>query len=220
MSPPVCPAGLHQFANPSLLATALTHSTYASEARIPSNQRLEFLGDAVLKLLVVDLLVASFPGWPEGSLAKTVSHLVGNTNIAGLSQDLGVSAALRLGKGAEREGVRQREKVRADALEALIGAVYLDGGLDAVKLAFGPVFLAQIRELEGASEHAKTRLEEREQQAKRDAPKYDVVGCEGPDHDRLWVVQLRVDGKKFGPVRARSKRAAELELAGMALAGV
>lgn len=208
----------HRFLDPSLLQTALTHPSFSAEAKVPSNQRLEFLGDAVLKMVVAETLYAAFPDWPEGHLSTTLARLVGNQFIAGLARERGLGAQLRLGKGASKEGVGDRENVLADSLEALIGAVYLDGGLDAVRLEFSPQLLGQVALLDEPKGHPKTQLQEREAKAGRPLPEYRHLGTEGADHERLWVADLRVDGRTFGPARGASKRAAETELARLALA--
>lgn len=210
---------LHEFRDPSLLQTALTHGSYAAEHKVASNQRLEFLGDAVLKMLVAELLYRAFPGWPEGSLSTTLGYLVGNSHIGGLALELGLADELRVGKGAALTGDRQRLNVLADAFEAVIGAVYEDAGLDAVRASFGPLFAQRIAGLAVPIGDYKSSLQEREAKARRPLPEYRTVGTEGDEHDKLWLVQLRLGEETFGPVRAKSKRAAETELARLALQG-
>jgi len=211
-------AGLrHAFKDPSLLVTALTHPSYAAEAHVPSNQRLEFLGDAALKLLVAELLYEEFPDWPEGSLSPTLGRLVGNAHIADLARQMNLGSALRLGKGASRDGTAGREKVLADCLEALIGAVYEDGGFDAVRVEFGDAFKACIEGIETPSIDFKSQLQAREQKAGRPLPLYRDAGSTGNDHARLWRVELVLGKRVFGPASASSKAAAEVELAMLAL---
>ncbi|MSP57004.1 MAG: ribonuclease III [Myxococcales bacterium] len=208
---------VHPFQDPSLLQTALTHGSYAAEHGVVSNQRLEFLGDAVLKMLVAELLYRAFPDWPEGSLSTTLGFLVGNAHIGGLALELGLADDLRVGRGAALTGDRRRLNVLADAFEAVIGAVYEDGGLDAVRASFGPIFAERIATLAVPIGNYKSSLQEREAKAKRSLPEYRIVGTEGKDHDKLWLVQLRLGEETFGPVRGKSKRAAETELARLAL---
>ncbi len=211
-------AGLrHVFKDPSLLVTALTHPSYSAEARVASNQRLEFLGDAALKLLVAELLYEEFPDWPEGSLSPTLGRLVGNAHIADLARNMNLGAVLRLGKGASRDGTAMREKVLADCLEALIGAVYEDGGFDAVRDEFAAVFKTCIEGIESPSIDFKSQLQAREQKAGRPLPLYRDAGSSGNDHARLWRMELVLGKRVFGPASASSKAAAEVELAMMAL---
>lgn len=208
----------HRFADPTLLETALTHPSYAAEAHVPSNQRLEFLGDAVLKLLVAELLYSEFPDWPEGSLSPTLGQLVGNAHIAGIARAMGLGDAMRVGRGAARDGTRTREKVLADCLEALIGAVYLDGGYGAVRAEFAAAFTANIASIDAPAMDAKSRLQAREQKAGRPVPRYRDVGSTGDDHALQWRVELLVGSKVYGPASASTKAAAEVALAVMALA--
>lgn len=208
----------HKFQNRALLEQALTHTSFATEARIPSNQRLEFLGDAALKLLVAELLYTRFPDWPEGHLSTTLGRLVGNAHIAQLARAADLGDALRLGRGARSMADSDRENVLADAFEAVIGAVFQDGGFDAVRTEFGPVFEAVIAKMDGPAEDPKSRLQEREQKAGRAVPDYRTVREEGRDHTRVWVLELKVNGRSYGPVSGKSKKAAQIELAAMALA--
>lgn len=208
----------HVFADPALLETALTHPSYAAEAQVASNQRLEFLGDAVLKLLVAELLYREFPDWPEGSLSPTLGQLVGNAHIAGIARSMGLGEAMRVGRGAARDGTRTREKVLADCLEALIGAVYLDGGYPAVRAGFAAAFTESIAAIQAPSMDVKSRLQAREQKAGRPVPRYRDVGSTGEDHALQWRVELLVGGRVYGPASASTKAAAEVALAAMALA--
>ncbi len=209
----------HRFKDRALLEQALTHTSFASEARVPSNQRLEFLGDAALKLLVAERLYKRFPGWPEGHLSTTLGRLVGNAHLAELARARGLGEELRLGRGARSMADADRANVLADAFEAVIGAVFEDGGFDAVQAEFGPTFDVIINNLSGPAEDPKSRLQEREQKAGRAVPDYRTVREEGRDHNRVWVMELHVAGKMFGPVSGKSKKAAQVELAAMALAG-
>jgi ribonuclease-3 len=207
----------HVFKEPSLLVTALTHPSYAAEAQVTSSQRLEFLGDAVLKLLVAELLYVQFPDWPEGTLTHATHRLVGNAHIADLARQMHLGSALRLGKGASRDGTAGREKVLADCFEALIGAVYEDGGYDAVRAEFGATFKSHIEGLQAPSVDLKSQLQAREQKAGRPMPLYRDAGSSGNDHARLWRMELVLGKRVFGPASASSKAAAEVALATMAL---
>lgn len=208
----------HTFRNRALLEQALTHTSFSAEARVPSNQRLEFLGDAALKLLVAELLYRRFPDWPEGNLSTTLGRLVGNAHLAKLARAAQLGEALRLGRGARNMADADRENVLADAFEAVIGAVFEDAGFDAVRAEFGPVFEAVIAGMDGPAEDPKSRLQEREQKAGRAVPDYRTIREEGRDHTRVWVLELTVNGRSYGPVSGKSKKAAQVELASLALA--
>lgn len=213
----------HRFRTPEWLEQALTHPTYAYEAGGgTSNQRLEFLGDAVLSLVISRYLFESFPTWPEGQLTKVRAAVVAAPTLARRAGELGVGAVLRLGRGEARMGGRARESNLADAFEALVAAIYLDAGLDAAR-AF------VLRELAGEVEAArqgqlhpnyKAQLLEWAQREHGTPPVYRVLAEAGPVHARRYTVEVLVAGRPAGQGEGNSKRAAEQAAARAALAAL
>lgn len=216
-------AGLQQrigyrFSGTTLLREALTHRSYANERRDSDgidNQRLEFLGDAVLGLVVGEQLYSRFAGLPEGELTRIRAETVNAGALAQAARAIGLGTALLLGKGEEKSGGRTKENILADALEAILGAIYLDGGLEAVR----PVVLQLLgdRVLAAASRQVgtdyKTRLQEYFQARRRPAPEYVLVAAEGPVHDRLFTVEVRSDEECLALGTGRSKKEAEQQAA-------
>jgi ribonuclease-3 len=207
-----------------LLVQALTHSSFTYESRqngMENNQRLEFLGDAVLELVVSDHLYREHPDLDEGSLTKFRAAVVCETSLARVAGDLGLGLCLQMGKGEERSGGRERPSILADAFEALLGAVYLDQGLDrAGKLAvrlLSPV----IRDvLEGRQERDyKTELQEFVQQRNGEQVHYVILKEEGPDHHKTFTAGVLYRGELAGSGTGRSKKDAEQQAAKSALAG-
>lgn len=209
----------HRFRQPELLVEALTHPTYAYEVGGPSNQRLEFLGDAVLSLVISRYLYERYPDWPEGTLSRVRAALVSAPTLAASARALGIGQVLRLGKGEERMGGRDRESNLADALEALVAAVYVDGGLEA---AAGLVLAQLAPQVEAARTgrlhpNHKAQLLEWAQRRTGRPPHYQVVAEEGPTHARRFRVRVFVGGEAAGEGEGSSKRAAEQEAAREAL---
>lgn len=205
------------------LDEALTHPSFANEQRPPvrlDNQRLEFLGDAVLGLVAAELLMAKFPGAREGELSLMRSQLVNAEALASWARSVALGPALRVGRGAEATGERDRDNVLADAVEALVGAVFLDCGLDAARALGARVVdapLGRVASGNGAGRDAKSELQERVQADGEASPRYRVVGTEGPDHRRTFVVVVEVSGDVVGEGRGRSKKSAEQAAARAAL---
>jgi ribonuclease-3 len=196
------------------LEEALTHPSYANEqrGRCPDNQRLEFLGDAVLGLLVGELLMERLPSAKEGELSLLRSQLVNAEALAAWGRSVGLGSCVRLGRGADAAGERDRDNVLADAAEALVGAVYLDRGLsDARALAASIVAepLAQLATRGPVGRDAKSELQERVQAEGGTSPRYRVVAVEGPDHRREFVVEVEAFGAVLAQGRGRSKKLAE-----------
>lgn len=196
------------------LEEALTHPSYANEQRAPraDNQRLEFLGDAVLGLLVGEILMERFPAANEGELSLLRSLLVNAEALASWARAVDLGPALRLGRGADAAGERDRENVLADAVEALVGAAYVDRGLPDARALAAAIVAEPLARLEpGASigRDAKSELQERVQAGGGSSPRYRVVATEGPDHRREFVVVVEVDGVILGEGRGRSKKLAE-----------
>ncbi len=211
----------HRFNDRDILVEALTHSSYANEHRgesVRPNERLEFLGDAVLDLLVSDMLIAERPDATEGDLSKTRSLLVSETSLSTIGSALGLGPLLRLGKGEELSGGREKKSLLADAFEAVLGAVYLDGGIDAARRLVGTHFFPVLAEpgLLGRKDF-KTSLQEICQARGFGLPVYRVVEEEGPDHAKTFRVDLVVEGVRRGTGTGRNKKEAEQDAARIAL---
>lgn len=208
----------HVFADPSLLRLALTHRSVSSDD--PSrddNERLEFLGDAVLQLAITEYLYASYPTLPEGQLAKVRAAVVSRPTLAQVARSLGIGEFVELAPGEERTGGREKDSILADAMEAILGAVYLDAGLVAarkVTLGLWEKHVAERAKAPGVKDY-KTRLQEHLAQHSQ-RPEYSVEGT-GPDHDRSFAALVTVEGEVLGSGRGRSKKSAEQEAAREAL---
>ncbi|HPZ43462.1 MAG TPA: ribonuclease III [Bacillota bacterium] len=205
-----------------LLEQALTHSSFTYESRqngLENNQRLEFLGDAVLELVISDYLYRNHPGFDEGSLTKLRASVVCEASLARAARALGLGPCLLMGKGEERSGGRERPSILADAFEALLGAVYLDQGLDkAAELAIQ--FLSPVLKdvLEGRLERDyKTELQEYVQQRHGEQVQYVILKEEGPDHHKIFTAGVLYKGKLAGSGTGRSKKDAEQQAAKSAL---
>ncbi|SMC17442.1 RNAse III [Desulfacinum hydrothermale DSM 13146] len=217
----------YRFRNPSLLRQALVHRSFAHEnpqAVSGDNERLEFLGDAVLSVTMAHLLVERFPDLNEGDLSRLRASLVNERRLAQVGRAMGLGDLLRLGKGEEQSGGRRKPSLIADAVEAVLGALYLDGGLEAafrvVRKFLGP-FLEEEAEasdpLRKLDKDFKTRLQEITQARFRRAPAYAVEGEEGPDHDKIFHVAVTLDEQVLARGSGRSKKAAEQDAARKAL---
>jgi ribonuclease III len=196
---------------PDLLERALTHRSYAYEnGGLPTNERLEFLGDSVLGLVVTDTLFRGHPDLPEGQLAKLRAAVVNMRALAGVARALGVGAHIRLGRGEEGTGGRDKASILADTLEALIGAVYLDRGLDEASALVHRLFDALIARSAGlgAGLDWKTSLQELTAVEELGVPEYHVAES-GPDHQKTFRASVRVGGTTYGAGEGRSKKEAE-----------
>jgi len=197
------------------LEEALTHPSFANEQkpwRRADNQRLEFLGDAVLGLLAGEILMERFPAAKEGELSLMRSLLVNTEALAAWARRIDLGPELRLGRGADAAGERERETVLADAVEALVGGVYLDLGLEVARKLSAAIVAEPLSRLETASavgRDPKSELQEQVQAEGGPSPRYRVVGVEGPDHRRAFIVVVEVDGEILGEGRGRSKKLAE-----------
>ncbi len=209
----------HVFLRPALLEEALTHRSFVHEhaAGARDNERLEFVGDAVVGLVVGTLLHEHFPDAREGELTQRRAALVSGPALARLAAELGIGAALRLGRGEERSGGRDKPRLLAGALEACFAAVYLDGGVDAAMAIGRPLFAPLLDAQSPGALDFKTRLQERLQASGRSAPRYEIVAADGPEHERAFHVALRIDGELAGEGRGRSKSEAEQQAARVAL---
>lgn len=205
------------------LEEALTHPSFSNEqrgGRRVDNQRLEFLGDAVLGLCVTELLMERFPGAREGELSMMRSALVNTDALAAWARGVELGAALRVGRGAEVAGERDQTNVLADATEALVAALYLDRGFESARALSRKIVASPLAQLVSGSmlgRDAKSELQERVQARGAASPRYRLMGTEGPDHDRAFLVAVEVEGKVIGTGRGRSKKLAEQAAARAAL---
>lgn len=212
----------YTFRNRQLLAAALYHSSYANEHRgsgIQSNERLEFLGDAVLGMVTADYLFRKHPDLPEGDLTRIRAALVCEESLHEAAQSLGLGSYLKLGRGEESGGGRQRPSILADATESVFAAVYLDGGMEKARAIIHRVLLDREREevVEERRRDYKTALQELVQRTPGRAITYKLVCETGPDHCRVFVMEVRVDGQTVGRGEGRSKKGAEQAAARNAL---
>ncbi len=201
----------------TLLEGAATHRSWCAEtAGYESNERLEFLGDAVLGLIVTDHVYRNYPELPEGELAKVRAGVVSSAALAEVAVELGLGDALRLGRGEDSSGGRAKPSILADALEAVIGAVYLDGGWDAASaLVLGCLATRIVESASGpGGRDYKTRLQELAAQRFERLPHYQVVDC-GPDHAKHFVATVMVGEVLSGRGEGSSKKQAEQEAARM-----
>ncbi len=204
------------FRDPGLFRLALTHPSAAAGGG-PDNQRLEFLGDAVLELCVSDALYARNPGLREGELTQLRASLVREESLAACARRFGLGARLTLDHGEAATGGREKPSVLADAMEAVLGAVYLDGGFDAAKALSDRMFGAYAAEQ--AEQNWKSALQEREQAEGRPTPSYAVVSEEGPPHARVFTVEARTERGDTATGRGPTKKQAEQDAARVILAG-
>jgi ribonuclease-3 len=218
----------YRFQDKGLLDEALTHKSYVNERKGGSrrhNERLEFLGDAVLSLIISEYLATRYPQLNEGALSKLKARLVSESSLAAAARRLDLGAHFRLGRGEERSKGREKASLLADGLEAVIAAVYLDGGLAAGRQFTLDALGEEIRRLDsltdtiGDSDY-KTSLQEWCQRRHKSLPRYTTVQELGPDHQKLFVVEVAVGDKPLGSGRGASKKEAEQEAARQALAQV
>lgn len=212
----------HAFAGRGLLRTALTHKSWLNERPAGvsgDNERLEFLGDAVLALVVSDLLMARTPGGSEGDLSKARAAVVSEGSLARAADRIGLGEWLLLGRGEEMAGGRAKPSLLANTLEALLGAVYVDAGFAAARRVAEALLDESLAEADRVSTtDYKSRLQERTQGEMREAPRYAVVAESGPDHDKLWEVAVVIAGRVYARASGRSKKEAEQAAAASALA--
>jgi ribonuclease-3 len=207
----------YRFKNPDALLRALTHVSYERQKSAGHNEVLEFLGDAVLDLAVSDLLIRRNPEKSEGSLSKMRAALVNSAVLAEKAAQIGIGPLLRLGKGEERSGGRNKESILAGAFEALLGAIYEDGGYPAARAVVERFFVADVTAKQLGQHDYKTRLQEISQMLFRAPPTYRVVSEAGPDHEKLFVTEITVGGKVLGKGEGKSKKQSEQEAARKAL---
>lgn len=200
-----------RFHDQKLLTTALTHSSYANERKLPrgkDNERLEFLGDAVLELIMSDYLFKTYRDEPEGKLTKMRASLVCEPTLAFCAKDIALGDYLLLSKGEDLTGGRERNSILSDAFEAVIGAVYLDQGFEEAR-KFVETYLLQDVDEKVLFYDAKTSLQELVQSVSKEPLSYILTKEEGPDHQKTFTVEAKLGGKVIGTGAGRSKKSAE-----------
>lgn len=210
----------YHFKNQKYLKTALTHSSYANENKIASgsNERLEFLGDSILGLVVADYLFKKFPHLPEGDLTKKRAALVCEKACCGFSRQLGVGKFLLLSKGEQNSGGRTRSSILADAFESITAAIYMDGGMEESRKFVLRFVLPLLKETKPKIfKDYKTSLQEIIQKNPEETLEYVLTGESGPDHDKHFTVEVRLDHNIIGKGGGRSKKEAEQQAAREAL---
>ncbi len=212
----------YRFVNQELLCEALTHKSYSNEnpaSETGCNERLEFLGDAVLDLVISQRTFRDYPEMQEGDLTRVRAELVRERNLAELARRFNLGACLQMGKGERRSGGEDKDSLLANAVEAIFGAIFLDGGYPAAQIVVETLFKQQIglavnNQLEV---DYKTRLQELCQRVHHQTPDYVVVGESGPDHQRQYAVEVHLKGRQISTGGGRSKKLAEQDAARGAL---
>ena len=210
----------YRFTNITLLQNALAHSSYANERwhnSLKSNERLEFLGDSILGMVVAEYLYHKFPDRPEGELTRMRADMVCETSLAAIADRLSLGNHLLLGHGEEQGGGRKRASILADAVESIIAASFLDGGMEAARGIISRFVLTNVPVNRLQNEDYKTALQELVQQKKNQVIAYRLVGESGPDHDKQFVVQVSLNGSQIGKGVGTSKKRAEQDAARDAL---
>ncbi|MBQ7383186.1 MAG: ribonuclease III [Clostridia bacterium] len=218
----------YTFKNKKILIEALTHSSYANELKaskkitVPCNERLEFLGDSVLSIIVSEYLYSSYSDFPEGELTKIRAAIVQSSALAGYAAGIGLGNYLYLGRGEEKTNGRNRQSLLENAFEALLAAIYLDSGaegMDTVKAFLLPLVKRELVKINSRGIHSdyKTELQQLIQQAEGDFLEYVTVGESGPDHSKIFEVEARLNSNVIGRGKGRTKREAEQNAANEAL---
>lgn len=210
----------YRFRNLSLLQNALTHSSYANERwhnSLLSNERLEFLGDSILGMLVAEYLFRNFPNRPEGELTRMRADMVCEKTLAAAANRIGLGEHLLLGHGEEQGGGRSRDSILADAVESVIAACFLDGGVDAALKFVRQFILVEVPVSKLHNADYKTQLQELVQQKKNQVLSYALVGQSGPDHDKQFDVEVSLNGTVVGSGSGSSKKRAEQDAARTAI---
>ena len=213
----------YQFHNISLLQNALTHSSYANERwhnSLLSNERLEFLGDSILGMLVAEYLYRNFPDRPEGELTRMRADMVCETTLAAVANTIHLGDHLLLGHGEEQGGGRTRDSILADAVESVIAASFLDGGMEAAERFIRRFILVQVPVTKLHNADYKTQLQELVQQKRNQVLTYLLARESGPDHDKQFDVQVALNGTVVGSGRGSSKKRAEQDAARNAIAAL
>ena len=198
----------HSFTSPALLVQAVTHGSMTTPNR-DDNQRLEFLGDRVLGLVMAEALLAADPHAAEGLIAPRYNALVRRETCADVARSIDLGAVLKLGRSEMQSGGRRKEALLADAMEAVIAAVYMDAGFDAARAVVLRLWATRIGQVDDDARDAKTALQEWAQARGEAPPEYVEVAREGPDHQPLFTIEVRLDSGQTGQAVAGSKRQAE-----------
>ncbi len=210
----------YRFKNIALLQNALTHSSYANERwhnSLMSNERLEFLGDSILGMVVTEYLYKTFPDRPEGELTRMRADMVCEKTLASVAARIGLGQHLMLGNGEEQGGGRSRDSILADAVESVIAAGFLDGGMSAARQFIEKFILVEVPVKKLNNADYKTALQELVQQKKNQTLSYRLVGESGPDHDKRFEVEVSLNGRVIGVGSGSSKKRAEQMAAQAAL---
>ena len=212
----------YRFKDPELLAHALVHRSFLTGTDMPyvsNNERLEFLGDSVLNMLTTEYLYKTYPDDPEGELSKRKSAIVSGHACAQSSKEWSLSEYVKVGKAEEKLGGRGKESILADAYEAVLGAVYLDGGLEEVRAILNKFHFPRVQEIISAEDfiNHKSELLEYLQGKLRTVPEYVVVDESGPEHQKVFTVEVHVDGRVYGRGQGGNKKKAEQEASRVSL---
>lgn len=210
----------YRFKNITLLQNALAHSSYANERwhnSLKSNERLEFLGDSILGMVVAEYLYRNFPERPEGELTRMRADMVCEQALAAVANRIGLGNHLLLGNGEEQGGGRNRNSILADAVESVIAASFLDGGMDAARSFIDRFILVDVPVTKLHNADYKTALQELIQQKKNQVLSYVLVGQSGPDHDKKFLVEVSLNDQVIGKGTGSSKKRAEQDAAKAAL---
>ena len=213
----------YSFRNLSLLTAALTHSSYANENKgsgFDSNERLEFLGDSVLGMMVAELIFKTYPDMAEGRMTRLRAELVCEKSLAGLAGALRLNEYLLLGRGEEKGGGRNRPSILADAFEAVIAAIYLDGGYEPASELISTLFTLKAARGDTITSDYKTSLQEMIQEIPGRTLSYNIVNESGPDHLKSFTVEVSLNGAAIGSGTGKSKKEAEQTAAKAALEGI
>lgn len=208
----------YNFKDEEILIQAITHKSYANERKglLKDNERLEFLGDAVLDLSISHIIMEKFPDLSEGEMSKLRASVVNEGTLAILAKEIGLHEYLLLGHGEERSGGRSKPSILADSFEAVIAAVYLDGGFEeAFRIVTGQ--FSKLLSKTDLYRDYKTRLQEFTQERLKCMPAYNLKSTSGPDHARVFEVELLIEGKLYGTGKGKTKKEAEQEAAREAL---
>ncbi|MBQ8910295.1 MAG: ribonuclease III [Oscillospiraceae bacterium] len=210
----------YRFKNITLLQNALTHSSFANERwhdSLMSNEQLEFLGDSILGMVVAEFLYRNYPDRPEGELTRMRADMVCETSLANVADQIGLGEHLLLGHGEEQGGGRTRASILADAVESVIAASFLDGGMEPARKFIERFILCNVPEQRLRNADYKTALQELVQQKKNQVITYELTGQSGPDHDKHFAVQVLLNGSPIGFGEGTSKKRAEQDAARNAL---
>jgi ribonuclease-3 len=209
-----------RFKSLALLNLAFSHRSFANEqgGEVDNNEKLEFFGDSVLGLVVSEYLVTALPDKSEGDMAKIKSHVVSEESLAEIGRSLRVDNFILIGKGEEYSGGRSKKALIADAVEAIIGAYYLDSGFKAVRSFIRSLLIPQINEVleDRHKKDYKTLLQEYVQKRYKSYPRYRIVHRKGPDHNRTFWIEVGIGKRNYGPGTGKNKKEAEQQAAGIA----